>query len=69
MAITKMFKQLFKRKKDLRELCKMEYGEDFVQKYDILASGGAIGGFGTTIVFIEMVEAVKSKYKDMYKIV
>lgn len=69
MTITKMFKQLFKRKKDLRELCKMEYGEDFVQKYDILASGGTIGGLGTTVAFIEMVEAVKSKYKDMYKIV
>lgn len=64
-----IFKRLFKRKKDLRDLCKVEYGENFVQKYDILASGGVIGGLGTTIAFIEMVEAVKSKYKDMYKIV
>lgn len=64
-----VFKRLFKRRKDLRDLCKAEYGEDFVQKYDILASGGVIGGLGTTIAFIEMVEAVKSKYKDMYKIV
>lgn len=64
-----VFKRLFKRKIKLRDLCKSEYGEDFVQKYDILASGGAIGGLGTTIAFIEHVEAVKSKYKDMYKIV
>lgn len=64
-----VFKRLFKRKKDLRELCKMEYGKDFVQKYDILSDGCPIGGLGTTIAFIEMVEAVKSKYKDIYKIV
>lgn len=47
----------------------MEYGENFVQKYDILNSGGTIGGLGTTILFIEHVEAVRSKYKDIYKIV
>lgn len=64
-----VFERMFKRKRKLRDLCKAEYGEDFVQKYDILASGGVIGGLGTTIAFIEQVEAVKSKYKDMYKIV
>ena len=61
--------KLFKRKINLRDLCKMEYGESFVQNYDILNSGGAIGGLATTILFIEQVEAVKNKYKDIYKIV
>ena len=61
--------KLFKRKISLRDLCKMEYGESFVQNYDILNSGGVIGGLGTTILFIKKVEAVRVKYKDIYKIV
>ena len=56
-----MLKKLFRkrRKKDLRELCRERYGDEFVKAYDTLNSGGTIGGFAETIAFIEMVEDVK----------
>lgn len=34
-----MLKKLFRRKKDLRELCRERYGDDFVMKYDTINSG------------------------------
>lgn len=54
-----MLKKLFRRKKDLRELCRERYGDDFVMKYDTINRGGTIGGLSETIAFIEMVEEVK----------
>ena len=53
-----MFKR-FKRKKDLRELCRERYGNEFVKKYDALNAGRTIGGIVETIAFIEKVEEVK----------
>ena len=54
-----MLDKLFKKKKDLRELCRKRYGDEFVKMYDIINSGGTIGGFEETIIFLEMVEEVR----------
>ena len=58
---------IFRRKPTLRELCRREYGDDFVKYYDILSSGGVIGGYAETIAFVNMVEAVKIKHKGEYR--
>ena len=52
----------FDRFKTLRELCRREYGDEFVEQYDSLNRGIPIGGIEETMAFIEHVEAVKSKY-------
>lgn len=53
-------KKIFrKKKKDLRELCKEKYGDDFVNMYDTINSGGTIGNLGETIIFLRMVEEVR----------
>ena len=52
-------KKLFRKKKPLRELCRERYGDDFVEMYDIICSGGTIGDLNETIAFIAMVEDVK----------
>ncbi len=54
-----LFKRLFKRKDTLRDKCVEAYGEEFGELYDTLNSGGTIGGFLETAMFIDMVEAVK----------
>jgi hypothetical protein len=54
-----MFGKLFRKRKDLRELCRERYGEDFAKMYDTINSGGTIGGLQETIAFLEMVEEVK----------
>ncbi len=46
----------------LRELCRREYGDEFITKYDMLNRGEPIGDIEETMAFIERVEAVKSKY-------
>ena len=53
---------LFDRFRTLRELCRREYGDEFVEKYDSLNRGIPIGGIEETIAFIEQIEAVKIKY-------
>lgn len=53
---------IFNRFRTLRELCRREYGDEFIEKYDLLNSGEPIGNFEETIAFIEKVEAVKAKY-------
>lgn len=58
---------VFRRKPTLRELCRREYGDEFASDYDTLAAGGVIGGYAETITFINMVEAVKAKYKDGWR--
>lgn len=47
------------RKKDLRERCKKKYGNDFVNMYDTINSGGTIGGIEETIIFLRLIEEVK----------
>ena len=58
---------VFRRKPTLRELCRREYGDEFARDYDTLSAGGVIGGYAETIAFINMVEAVKAKYKDGWR--
>lgn len=50
------------RKKDLREVCREKYGEDFVKMYDMVDRGIPIGNFEETMIFIAM---VKSAERDM----
>lgn len=52
---------IFKRsnKHSLRDVCVELYGEEFGEKYDILASGGTIGGFEETVEFLQKVDAAK----------
>ena len=53
--------KLFKRKKNLKERCREEYGDEFVELYEKLCSGEAIGDMIATGMFIDMVERVKKK--------
>jgi len=55
------------RKPTLRELCRREYGDEFVRDYDTLCDGGAIGGFVETVIFLRMLEEVKEKYKGQWR--
>ena len=56
----KWFKRFRKKdKKDLREVCREKYGDDFVKMYDMVNRGIPIGTLGDTIAFIAMVEAAK----------
>ena len=48
-----------KAKKDLRELCREKYGDEFVNLYDSVNKGIPIGNLKETLKFLEMVEAVK----------
>lgn len=59
MKLFERIKNLFKKKPDLREQCVAAYGEEFGEMYDALSRGEAIGGFTETIMFIDMLEAVK----------
>ena len=47
------------RKKDLREICREKYGDDFVKMYDMLNNGIPIGNLVETQIFLAMVEAAK----------
>ena len=38
-----------------------QYGEEFVEKYDSINSGIPIGGIVETVVFLDMVETIKSE--------
>lgn len=48
-------------KYDLREKCVERYGEEFGKMYDTVCSGGTIGDFADTAVFIAMVGRVKKR--------
>ena len=47
------------RKKDLREVCREKYGDDFVVMYDMVNSGLPIGNLEETQIFLSMVEKAK----------
>jgi len=49
------------RKKDLREVCREKYGDDFVKMYDMLNAGIPIGNFEETKIFLAMVEAARNQ--------
>lgn len=61
--MSRIFRKLFRKlkKKDLREVCRELYGDDFVALYDAVNSGIPIGGLRETIVFLEMVDAARKK--------
>ena len=50
-----------RRKKDLREVCREKYGDDFVELYDMVNKGCPIGTLSETIAFINMVEKAKQE--------
>ena len=47
------------RKKDLRELCREKYGDDFVEMYDMVNNGIPIGNLRETQIFLAMVKAAE----------
>lgn len=53
------FKKFFRRKKDLREVCRDKYGDDFVTMYDMLNNGITIGNLEETQIFLSMVKAAE----------
>lgn len=54
------FKRFRKKdKKDLREICRKKYGDDFVEMYDKVNRGIPIGNMVETMIFIAMVEEAK----------
>ena len=67
--VTDTLRKLFGRfrKPTLRELCRQEYGDEFVEMYDALSDGEPIGGIVETIVFIEMVENVKYEHLGKWR--
>jgi len=52
------FKKFF-RKKNLREVCRGKYGDDFVKMYDMLNNGIPIGNLEETRIFLTMVNAAE----------
>lgn len=50
------------RKPTLRELCRREYGDWFVECMDTLCDGRPIGGLNETVAFLDMLEKVKSEH-------
>ena len=57
-------KQWFSPKKDLREVCREKYGDDFADKYDMVNAGMPIGNFEETIEFLDKIEAVKKEVQE-----
>ncbi len=65
---SKLFEIFHKIKKPtLRELCIREYGEEFGSVYDDLNNGIPIGGFAETVIAINMIGTVQSKYERSYR--
>lgn len=54
-----LFKKSFKKKDSLRDKCVAAYGEEYGELYDTINRGEPIGSMTETIIFIEMLEAVK----------
>ena len=55
--MSKLFKKF--RNRNLREVCREMYGDDFVIMYDMINEGVPIGSLKETIVFLKMVEKAK----------
>lgn len=66
MGILKLFKK--KEKESLRDYCLNKYGKEFVEKYDILGTGGVIGDFYDTIWFLWEVESARIEWQRKYGI-
>lgn len=49
------------RKRDLREVCREKYGDDFVKMYDMVNDGTPIGNLEETQIFLAMVKAAEGE--------
>lgn len=47
------------RRRNLREVCREKYGDEFVKMYDMLNSGIPIGNLEETQIFLAMVKAAQ----------
>lgn len=47
------------RRRNLREVCREKYGDEFVKMYDMLNSGIPIGNLEETKIFLAMVKAAQ----------
>lgn len=56
------FKKFF-REKDLREVCREKYGDDFVEMYDMAGKGQPIGNLYETQIFLAMVEEARKEVR------
>jgi len=56
-----VFKNLFKKKPSLRELCIAKYGQDFAEIYDNMASGIPVGNFYQTATYLDLITQVKKE--------
>lgn len=59
--IDKIYRFL-QRRKGLRELCREQWGDSFVQQYDSLNQGIPIGGVIETRAFLDKLDYVKQKW-------
>lgn len=66
MGILKFFKR--KEKESLRDYCLNKYGEEFIEKYDTLESGGVIGNFYDTASFIMEVDLARAEWRRKHGI-
>lgn len=57
-------KRLFRKKKDLREACREEYGDDFIQLYDMMQAGIPIGGLAETMLILSMIDKVREDLNE-----
>lgn len=55
---------IFKKKISLRDACRKEYGDEFVETYDAMNRGCPIGGFLETALVLDAIQSVKKKYKE-----
>ena len=66
MEMLKLFKR--KKKESLRDYCLNKYGEEFIEKYDTLGTGGVIGNFYDTVSFITEVELARAEWRRKHGI-
>lgn len=55
------FFKKFSNKKDLREVCREKYGDDFVRMYDMANRGVPIGNLEETKIFLALVEKARGE--------
>ena len=66
MEMLKLFKR--KKKESLRDYCLNKYGDEFIEKYDTLESGGVIGNFYDTASFIMEVDLARTEWRRKHGI-
>lgn len=61
MGLWKRFNEWWHPKRDLREICREKYGDDFAEMYDMVNAGIPIGNLEETKAFLALVEAAKEE--------